>query len=199
MRGGIRFATIPMKLRFGIDVAVLDRVRATLDARCEARPVGRRLSDIYLDTPDDELAGHGVTLRYRRRVRLTDQDSARPAGRERWRRQEFWEGDERVSLGKLGIKRLKHRLDATFAVRIERWTWRLDEGWARVSLDRGEITTGRAEAFFTELRVTCDRRRADDATRLAVELGATRLARTKVRERGLALLKADAATAGSPG
>ncbi len=157
-----------MKLRFGIDETVLDRVRAALDAQCGARPVGRRVSDVYLDTPDDELAAHGVALRYRRRVRLTGQGSPQPVGRERWRRQELWGDDERVSLGELGIKRLKRRLDATFAVRVERWTWRLDEGWARVSLDRVEITTGRAEESFTELRLTCDRRRADDSTRRAV-------------------------------
>ena len=195
-----------MKLRFGIDAAMFDRVRATLDARCAEPPVGRRISDVYLDTPDDELAAHGVALRYRRRLALDASDRVAPrssAPRTSWRRQELWGGNNHRSLAKLGIKRVKQRLDASFAVRVERWTWRLDDGrlgdgWARMSLERGEITTGPTCQSFTELRVTCRRPHEDAATRLAVELGATRVATTKVRERGRELLRSLASRAASP-
>ena len=184
-----------MKLRFVVDSAVYDRVRAALDVRCVEPPTGRRIADVYMDTPDDELAGHGVALRYRRRTALD------AVARKPWKRQERRGGHR--SLGKLGIKGLKQRLDATFAVRVERWTWRLDhgsidhgrigdgrrrDGRVRLSLDRGRITTGTSEGSFTELRVACPKRLAEAATRLAIELGVTGPATTKARERGLALL-----------
>ncbi len=184
-----------MKLRFGLDPAAFDGVRARLDARCVEPPTGRRISDVYMDTPDNDLASHGVALRYRRRTAL---DVAR---RKPWRRQELRD-DGRPSIGKRGIKRLKQRLDASFAVRVERWTWRSDGGHVeggrlgddrlRVSLDQGRITTGSAEEAFTELRVACRKRLGEAARRLAVDLGVTSVATTKVRERGLALLKASA-------
>ncbi len=201
-----------MKLRFGIDAAMFERVHATLNARCAEPPASRRVSDVYLDTPDDELATHGVTLRYRRQVALDEAGPASPrspALRTSWRRQELWDGNDHRSLAKLGIGHLKQRLDASFAVRFQRWTWRLGDGcledgrlgdgWARVSLERGEITTGPAWQSFTELRITCRRRHEDAATRLAVELGATRVAMTKVRERGRELLGTPASHAASPG
>ena len=177
-----------MKLRFGIDAAVLDRIAAALDARCGAPSVARRISDVYLDTPDDELAARGIALRYRFRLRLDGPGAGGASRRRPWKRQELWGGADPGSLGKLGIKRLKQRLDATFTARVERRTWRLDEGWANVSLDQVDISTGAVREAFTELRVTCRRKHADDATRLAVELGATRLATTGNRERGAALL-----------
>ena len=180
-----------MKLRFGIDTAALDVIRARLEATCEKPPVGRRLSDVYLDTPDDALAAYGVALRYRLRAALGVASAGRP-----WRRQEIWARDvEPRSLKKLGVKRLRQRLDATFSVRVERWTWQLDGGWASVSLDQGELSTGRATEAFTAMRIVCRRKHADAAMRFAVGLGATRLTSMEVRERGRALLR----VAASPG
>ena len=40
-----------MKLRFGIDPAGRDAIRARLDEGCEEPPIGRGLSYVYLDTP----------------------------------------------------------------------------------------------------------------------------------------------------
>ena len=74
-----------MKLRFGIDAAVHDRIRAELDARCEEPPVGRRLSYVYLDTAEGDLAAHGVMLRFRRVTALGADSPRRP-----WRRQVLW-------------------------------------------------------------------------------------------------------------
>ncbi len=180
-----------MKLRFALDAAVLGSIRAKLEARCERPAIEQRVSDVYLDTPDDALAALGVALRYRRRTMVGTADTAR-----RWRRQELWPRDaEPRSLGKLGVKRLKQRIDATFAVRTERWTWKLDSDLGTVTLEHGEVSTGAATEAFSEMRVTCRRKHADRALRVAGELGATCLTVTKVRDRGHALLRASA----SPG
>ena len=158
-----------------------------LDQRCEAPPVGRRLSYVYLDTPDGALAARGAALRFRRSAAL---GVASP--RRRWHRQELWpkrHPSAGTSLKKLGIPRFKQRLDATFTVRIERWTWRLDKGLsAAVSLDDTEIATGRADERFAELRIVCAKKDAEAAMTFAVELGAMHRASLKARERGLALL-----------
>ena len=175
-----------MKLRFGIDATTHARIREALDERCEEPPIGRRLSYVYLDTEDGALATHGVALRYRRSAAIGTDSSRRP-----WREQTLWTkttNDKKASIKKLGIKRLKQRLDATFNVRIERWTWTIDDGWAAVSLDRSEISTGARHEAFAELRVVCKRKHRDAAMDMAVNLGATRLASTKARDRGMALL-----------
>ncbi len=178
-----------MKLRFGIEPSARERIRARLDAMSDAPPTGRRLSDVYLDTPDDALAAHGVALRFRNRVAL---DRAPRGSRAKsWRRQEIWpkaRKDAPATIKKLGIPRLKQRLDATFTVRVERWTWRPRDGWAVVSLHSGRVSTGDAQEAFDELRIVCKRKRADDAMRLAVELGAVHLASRRARDRGAALL-----------
>ena len=174
-----------MKLRFGIDAAAHDRIRGRLDALSEEPPVGRRLSYVYLDTPDGDLAERGVALRFRRSAALGAPTSGRA-----WKRQEIWPKDEAAgSIKRLGIRQLKQRLDATFTVRIERWTWRPRQAWAVVSLDRSAVSTGYAEDAFVELRIVCKRKRADAAMTLAVELGAMHLASVRARERGLALLE----------
>ena len=179
-----------MKLRFGIDAAAHARIRDRLDAMSSAPPKGRRLSDVYLDTPEGELAAQGVALRFRSRVALDDGSAPRTRTKG-WRRQEVWtktrEGDAR-SLKKLGIRRLKQRLDATFTVRIERWTWRPRDRWAVVSLSRGRVSTGEAQQAFDELRIVCKRKHAHDAMRLAVELGAVHRASLRALDRGRELL-----------
>lgn len=179
-----------MKLRFGIDAAADARIRATLDATCPEPPVGRRLSDVYLDTPDQALAEHGVALRFRRTSALGLASPTRG-----WRRQVIWPKGrsgslepKKPSLKTLGIPRLKRQLDATFNVRIDRWTWTLEDGWAEVSLDFSAVSTGRAEDAFTELRITCRKRDIDAAMHFAVELGAMHLSSTKARDRGRVLL-----------
>ena len=175
-----------MKLRFGIDAAAHERIRIRLDSICEEPPVGRRLSYVYLDTPDGALATRGVAMRFRRSAAI-----GAPAAGRSWRGQELWckrrDGASK-SLKRPGIKRLKQRLDATFAVRIERWTWRLEDDWAAISLDRSEVSTGLAQETFVEMRIVCKRRRADRAMEFAVELGAMHLSSIRARERGLALL-----------
>ena len=173
-----------MKLRFGIDAAAYDQIEARLGALCEEPPVGRRLSYVYLDTPEGDLAARGVALRFRRTAALGAPAVGRP-----WRRQEIWPKDKPTgSIKKLAIPRLKRRLDATFSVRIDRWTWHPRMGWAVVSLDRSEVSTGAAQEAFAELRIVCKRRRTDEAVQLAVELGAMHLSSVRARERGLALL-----------
>ena len=182
-----------MKLRFGIEPSARERIRARLDAMSSAPPKGRRLSDVYLDTPERELAELGVALRFRCRIALGAGSLGR-AGQRPWRRQEVWRkrGDgEAGSIKKLGIRRLKQRLDATFTVRTERWTWRPRDGWATVSLDSSRVSTGEADEAFDELRIVCKRRHADEAMRLAVELGAMHLASRRARDRGIALLSRD--------
>ena len=171
-----------MKLRFGIDAAAHAQIRGRLEALCESPPTGRRLADVYLDTPDGALAAKGVALRFRRRSGLGG--ASRPA-----RRQEIWpKRAGGASIKKLGIPRLKQRLDATFTVRTVRWTWRPRDDWATVSLDRSEVSTGAAQDAFDELRIVCKRKRRDDAMHLAVELGAMHLSSTRARDRGRALL-----------
>ena len=173
-----------MKLRFGIDAAAHAQIRGRLEALREAPPVGRRLADVYLDTPDGALAAKGVALRFRRRSGLGG-GAARPA-----RRQEVWpKGTEAPSIKKLGIPRLQQRLDATFTIRTVRWTWQLRGGWAAVSLDRSEVSTGAVQDSFDDLRIVCKRKRRDAAMRLAVELGAMHLSSTRAPDRGLALLE----------
>jgi inorganic triphosphatase YgiF len=181
-----------MKLRFGIDAAACERIRGLLDGRCDEPPVGRRLSYVYLDTPDGALAKHDVALRFRRRAAIGASAARRP-----WRREEIWgkRSPAGASIKALGIKRLKQRIDATFSIRIERWTWRPDDGWAAISLDNGTIATGRTEQAFSELRIVCNKKHADAATHYAVELGAMHLASTRARERGQALIEHEA----SPG
>ena len=175
-----------MKLRFGVDPAALDQIRNRLDALCAKPPVGRRLSHVYLDTPDGELAAHGIAVRFRRSAALGAPSTARP-----WRRQQLNGKDAPdASLKSLGIKDLKGRLDATFSVRIERWTWRVGD-WARVSLDASEVSTGTASETFTELRIVCKKKRADRAMHFAVELGAMHLSSLRARDRGQALLAQD--------
>ena len=178
-----------MKLRFGISAASIPGVRAKLDALCDEPPIGRRLDYLYMDTPDDALAARGVALRFRRRAAIGIAAPDRP-----WRRQEIWPEEAADGAPKrLGIPRLKQRLDATFSVRIDRWTWR--NGWADVSLDDTRVSTGAAQENFSELRIVCRRKRADAAATLAVELGATHRSSMKARERGAALL---ASNIGSP-
>ena len=175
-----------MKLRFGIDATAHARIRARLDAMSKALPIGRRFADVYLDTPESDLASRGVALRFRRSAAL----GARAKGRG-WRRQEVWpktSGGPAGSIKKLGIRRLKQRLDATFTVRIERWTWATRDEWA-ISLDHGTVSTGAASESFDELRIICKRKRADAAMKLAVELGAMHLSSRRARERGSALLQ----------
>ncbi len=173
-----------MKLRFGIDPAALAQIRARLDALCAEPPVGRLLSYVYLDTPDGDLAAHGMALRFRRSAALGAPATSRP-----WRRQEIAaKAAPAASIKSLGIRRLKERLDATFSVRIERWTWRSADGV--ISLDTSAVSTGAAEETFTELRIVCKKKHADRAMTFAVELGATRLSSVRARERGLALLGA---------
>lgn len=173
-----------MKLRFGIDAAAHARIHGTLDGLCEEPPIGRRLSHVYLDTPDGDLAAHGFALRFRRSTALGVSSPRRP-----WRRQTLRpkDADAAKSIKKLGVKRLRQRLDATFDVRIERWTWRVEDGWAHVSLDRSEISTGTAHESFAELRVVCARKNHEAAMAFAVGLGAMHLSSMKVRERGEAL------------
>lgn len=177
-----------MKLRFGIDEAAYDRIRAQLDANCAEPPVGRRLTYVYLDTPEGALADHGAALRFRRVTAVGLASPDRP-----WKRQVVWSGagGKSRSLKKLGITRLRQRLDASFSVRIERWTWQWAEGWAAISLDRSRVSTGSRHEDFGELRLVCRRKRGDDAMQLAVELGAMHLASRRARERGLALLVSD--------
>ena len=173
-----------MKLRFGIDAAAHERIRQTLDSLCLDPPTGRRLSYVYLDTPDGALAASGVALRFRRSAAIGSPSLRRP-----WRRQELWPKDKPArSLKTLKIERLKQRLDATFSVRIDRWTWIIDDGFAAVSLDRGEISTGARCERFDELRFVCKKKRMDAVMNLAVELGATHLSSRRARERGQALL-----------
>lgn len=171
-----------MKLRFGIHAAAVAAARAKLDALCEEPPIGRRLSYVYMDTPDEALAARGVALRFRRRTAIGIATPARP-----WQRQEIWPAEKAGgALKRLGIPRLKQRLDATFSVNIDRWTWR--NGWAAISLDNTCVSTGAAQERFSELRIVCRRKRADAAATFAVELGATHRASMKARERGAALL-----------
>ena len=178
-----------MKLRFGVDENAYERIRAALGAACRAPPVGRRLASVYLDTPDGALAAHGVALRFRRShaIGATSADRA-------WRRQEIWSKTREkagLSLKRLGIKRLKQRLDAAFDIRIERWTWIAEDGWARIALDRGEVSTGSRREAFTELRIVCKKKHVDAAMHYAVKLGAMHVASTRARDRGRALLALD--------
>lgn len=176
-----------MKLRFGIDETSLERMRTRLNETCEEPPVGRRLSYVYLDTPDGDLEKHGVAVRFRRSAAI-----GTPAPGRRWKRQELWrkKADDPVrSVKKLGIRRLKQRLDATFSVRIERWSWTLPDAWAAVSLDRTAISTGRLSEEYAEMRVVCRRRHLDAAMRFAVGLGAMQITSVRARERGQSLLE----------
>lgn len=172
-----------MKLRFGIDGAAYARLRAVLDAASAEPPVGRRITHVYLDTPDNELARRGVSLRFRRAAALGVASPGR-----RFRREWLWpkQGGPR-SLKELGIPRLKQRIDATFTVRIERWTW-TPRPWAAVSLDHVAIDAGSAREEASELRLVCRKRYREDATNYAVELGATRVISRSPRARGRALL-----------
>ncbi len=181
-----------MKLRFCIDAAAHARIRGTLDGLCEEPPVGRRLSHVYLDTPEGDLAARGFALRFRRSAAL-----GAPSPRRRWRRQALRpkDADAPRSVKKLGIKRLTQRLVATFDVRIDRWTWLVDDGWARVSLDKSRISTGTSQESFAELRMVCAKKNHEAAMAFAVGLGATHLSSRKARERGQAL----AARERSPG
>ena len=176
-----------MKLRFGIDAGASSRIRAILDVASEEPPIGRRLAYVYLDTPDGALAAHGAALRFQRSTAIGAPAPARP-----WRRQEIWSKeaeDAGKSFKKLGILRLKQRLDATFNVRIIRWTWILPDDWAKVSLDESEVSTGSRREAFSELRIVCKKKHADAATHYAVELGALHLSSARARDRGLALLQ----------
>lgn len=175
-----------MKLRFGIDEAAYARIRDALDATAPEPPVGKKLSYVYLDTPEGELAARGVALRFRRSSAAGAASPSRP-----WRKQWIWPGGEGPqSLKALAIRRLKQRVDATFTVRIERWTWR-PKSWAEVSLDRVAVSTGRAGEDAAELRVRCRKRRREDAMQMAVELGAANLVSCRARERGQALLRGE--------
>ena len=174
-----------MKLRFGLDTTAYERLRDALDAAASAPPVGKRLSYVYLDTPEDDLAGRGVALRFRRSVAAGADAPARG-----WRKQMLWAKDGPRSLKALGVPRLRQRVDATFTIRIERWTWQL-RSWAAVSLDRIAISTGRSGEETVEMRIRCRRKRRDAAMRLAVELGAMHLVSQRARERGQALLLAE--------
>lgn len=176
-----------MKLLFGIDAASHEQIRRTLDGLCPEPPVGRRLSYVYLDTPDGALAAHGVALRFRRAAAI-----GAPSPRRPWGRQEIWpkaqaKRKDGASLKSLGIKRLKQRLDATFNVRIERWSWSMDGAWT-VSLDHSEVSTGSRQETFDELRFVCRKKHLDEIMQFAVELGAMHLASRRARERGQALL-----------
>ena len=135
-----------MKLRFGLDLTAYERLRDTLDAAAPEPPVGKRLSYVYLDTPEDDLAGHGVALRFRRSAAA---GAAAPA--RGWRRQMLWAKDGPQSLKALSVPRLKQRVDATFTIRIERWTWQ-PRTWAEVSLDRIAISTGRVGDETVEMQ-----------------------------------------------
>ena len=174
-----------MKLRFGLDATAYERLRDALDAAASEPPVGKRLSYVYLDTPEDDLAGHGVAMRFRRSAAAGADAPARG-----WRRQVLWAKDSPQSLKALGVPRLKQRIDATFTVRIERWTWQ-PRSWAEVSLDRIAVSTGRSSEDSVELRIRCRRKRRDAAMTLAVELGAVHLVSQRARERGRALLLAE--------
>lgn len=176
-----------MKLRFGIDATAYDRLRDALDAAASEPPIGKRLSYVYLDTPEDDLAGHGAALRFRRSAAAGTEAPARG-----WRRQLLFSKDGPQSLKALGIPRLKQRVDATFTIRIERWTWQ-PRAWAKVSLDRVAISIGRANEDAVEMRIRCRRKRRDAAMQLAVELGAVHLVSQRTRERGQALLLAERA------
>lgn len=180
-----------MKLRFGIDEAAYERLRDALDAASLEPPTGRRISTVYLDTPEDELAALGVSLRFRRSAAVGVASPARA-----WRKQWIWpKGEDGPrSLKALGIRRLKQRVDATFSIRIERWTWR-PRPWAAVSLDRIAISTGGAADDSVEMRIRCRKSRHDAAMTLAVELGARTLVSRRARQRGQALLSAERAVA----
>lgn len=173
-----------MKLRFGIDEAAYALIRGKLDASAREPPVGKRLSYVYLDTLACELAERGVALRFRRSAAIGIESSTRP-----WQKQWIWpKGDGAPrNVKSLAIRGLKQRVDATFSVRIERWTWR-PQSWATVALDRIAIDTGPASEVTTELRVVCRKRRREIAMRYAVELGASHLVSQRARDRGRALL-----------
>jgi inorganic triphosphatase YgiF len=154
-----------------------------------ARPCRRRLVTIYFDTPDLELAHHGLALRLRRDGQrwIESLKGGGPGGagglhmRDEW---EFPRSDAGIDLARFAstpLARLRDagslhaRLAPVFTVDCMRTTWLLEPAPGcrlEVALDEGHVQAGGRREAIRELEIECIAGGLDAAFALAARLAA---------------------------
>jgi triphosphatase len=133
------------------------------------RSVETRLLALYFDTPDLEVAAHGMALRLRRSgTRWIQGLKARSSGRGGLHSRQEWEHPQRgpsldlarfaqTPLAKLrDCGRLHERLGEIFRVDLQRTTWEIEVAPGQrveVALDRGEVRRGGQSEAVCEVEV----------------------------------------------
>jgi inorganic triphosphatase YgiF len=200
-----------VELKFAIDAAARTRL-----ARCAplagAKPVRRRMTTIYFDTRDGELARRAMSLRLRRAGgRWIQSLKAGRSGRGGLHARDEWEFDRAdpgldlaafadTPLAELPrARRLHERLIPAFQVEVLRTAWEIAPAAGcrvQIVLDVGSVRTGELAEPLSEVEIEClegDARGAFDlAERLLADLPLRPSAVTKA-ERGHRLFTGDAA------
>jgi triphosphatase len=199
-----------VELKFALDARAAGRLAGT-GALAGIAPVRRRIASTYFDTPECELASHGMALRLRRRggrwiagLKAGQSGTGGLHAREEWE----CEGAEPVidlarfsatPLAKLADARTLHRrLVPAFHVEMVRTTWSVEPRQGErleVALDVGHVESrGRREAL-RELEIEClegDARGAFDFARRLLREVVLRPSATSKAQRGYRLFRSEA-------
>ncbi len=159
-----------VELKFDIEPASHALLRRA-GALAGARPIRRRLESTYFDTPDCELAAHGMALRLRRAGRRWYaglKSGASGAGGLHAR--DEWEHPQRTPLLDLArfsatplaglphCATLHERLVPAFRVAVTRTAWVLEPGPGvrlEVDLDAGDVESNGAHTTISEVEIEC--------------------------------------------
>lgn len=174
-----------LELKFDIEPGAHRLLRRAL-ALAGVRPVRRRLESTYFDSPDCELAAHGMALRLRRvGRRWLACLKAGTSGSGGLHAREEWEHAQRAPLLDLArfaatplaglphAATLHERLAAVFRVDVVRTTWTLETAPGvrlEVALDAGGVESNAARETISEVEIECLEGGADAAFALAERL-----------------------------
>lgn len=200
-----------VELKFAVAARDRDRI-ARSRALARVRPSRRRLTTLYLDTPDQLLRKRGMALRLRRSgARWIQSLKGGRSGRGGLHSRDEWEFDRPDASIDLALfagtplarvpaaDRLHERLEVAFRVDMIRTAWVVSprEG-ARleVALDVGAATRGERAVPISELEIECLDGPVDaafDFAGLLLEEVALRASATSKAERGWRLARGEAA------
>ena len=159
-----------VELKLAIDPADVGRLREAA-ALARARPAGVRMDGVYLDTPDCEIARHGMALRLRRAGRRWVQClKAGRSGAGGLHERGEWEYEQPGAQVDLSLFRetplaslpsassLHERLRPAFRVTFDRTTWNVAPAKGsrlEVALDRGQVVSGQRSDRLSEVEIEC--------------------------------------------